>query len=434
MFASIASFFDSDGFMPHGMCLLWRPDILWTHVAADAVTALAYFSIPAALIYFARRRRNFPYIWVLYLFGAFIVCCGITHVTSIWTFWVPAYGVQAVAKVVTAAVSIVTAVMLWPLMPKALRVPNVHDLQEKNDHLEHEIADRVFAERRLYDLTVSLERRVEARTQELTDANMHLRDEIERRRRGEELLRKAKAEAEAANRSKTIFLAGMSHELRSPLNAILGFSGMLDEVYAQGLDVRQREYVRNIQTSGTLLLDLIERLLDLSMAESGHADIRAEPIDVTACLRRAHTVLAPMALQSNVTLSLDGADSEPLVVMADPTRLSQIIVNLGTNAIKYNRTGGRVDISLRVDLNETVAIRITDTGIGIPAELHAQVFQPFNRLNQNGSAVHGAGIGLALSKRLAEAMGAALNFKSVAGEGSVFELLFPRAPGRAENI
>lgn len=408
MLAGIAAFFDYDGFMPHGMCLLWRPDILWTHVAADAVIALAYFSIPAALIYFARQRRDFPYVWVLYMFGAFIVWCGITHVVSIWTFWVPAYGAQAAVKVVTAAVSMLTAVMLWPLMPRALRIPSMHQLQE---------------------LTLSLERRVAERTQELTLANTHLREEIERRRHSEEQLRRAKAEAEAANRSKTIFLAGMSHELRSPLNAILGFAGMLDQVYSQGLDTRQQEYVRNIETSGTLLLELIERLLDLSMAESGHPDIRLEDVDVSACLHKAQTVLAPLAIRAEVALSVEAPDG-PVTVIADPTRLSQIIVNLGTNAIKYNRAGGRVDIAVRVDRNAGVTIRIADTGIGIPAELHSQVFQPFNRLTQYRSGVHGAGIGLALSKRLAEAMGADLIFNSAAGQGSVFEILFaPAATG-----
>lgn len=426
MLESITAFFNYDGLMPHGMCLLWRPDILWTHVAADAVTALSYFSIPAALIYFARKRRDFPYVWVLHMFGAFIVWCGITHVTSIWTFWVPAYGLQAAAKVVTAGVSLATATMLWPLMPKVLRIPSVHQLQDKNDQLEREIADRASVEHRLQELTLSLERRVADRTRELTEANTHLREEVERRRHSEQQLRRAKADAEAANRSKAIFLAGMSHELRSPLNAILGFAGMLDTVYPQGLDMRQREYVKNIESSGTLLLELIERLLDLSMAESGHPDVRLQTTDVSDCLRKAHTVLAPMAIQSGVTLSMEPPAGESAVVTADPTRLSQIIVNLGSNAIKYNQSGGKVDISVCVG-TDAVAIKIADTGVGIPADLHAQVFQPFNRLNQYGTGVPGAGIGLALSKRLAEAMGAGLVFNSVEGRGSVFEILLPLA-------
>lgn len=160
MLGAVTAFFDSRGFMPHGMCLLWRPDILWTHIVSDSLIALAYFSIPAALIHFARQRRNFPYVWVLYLFGAFIVWCGITHLASIMTFWIPAYGVEAAAKVVTAAVSVTTAIMLWPLMPKALRIPSIGELTAKNDELEKEVVERVSVERRLQDLTSSLERRV----------------------------------------------------------------------------------------------------------------------------------------------------------------------------------------------------------------------------------------------------------------------------------
>ncbi|TAK99789.1 MAG: response regulator [Rhodospirillaceae bacterium] len=438
MFASIKSFFDEDGFMPHGMCLLWRPDILWTHVIADSLIVIAYFSIPAALVCFACRRRDFPHVWILYLFGAFIVWCGITHATSILTLWVPVYGIQALIKVITAVVSMTTAVMLWPLMPKALRIPSVGDLQAKNIQLQKEITDRASAERQLHELTVSLERRVEERTRELTDANAHLRREVERRRYGEELLLKAKSEAEAANNTKTVFLAGMSHELRSPLNSILGFAQMLEQVYPEGLDERQRAYLKNIQVSGNLLLDLIERLLDLSMVESGRSNIKVEPTYVCECLQKASTILEPMAQKANVALSLNTSECESVVVVADPTRLLQIVVNLGSNAIKYNRPRGRVDITVLVVSHEDIVVRFADTGVGIPAQFRRQVFQPFNRLNQDKSTIHGTGIGLALSKRLAQAMGADLTFESIEGYGSIFDLTLQRAqqfmavPGHAD--
>lgn len=406
MFASILSFFDDTNMMPHGMCLLWRPDILWTHVVADALTALAYFSIPAALIYFAHHRRDFPHAWVLRLFGAFIVWCGITHVASILTFWVPAYGVQAIAKAVTAVVSVGTAIALWPLMPKALRIPGRTELATKNAQLGDEIAHRAAAERRITELMATLERRVAERTQELT---------------------KAKADAETASRAKTIFLASMSHELRSPLNAILGFCQMLEQVYHQGLDPRQREYVGNIRTSGEMLLGLIERLLDLSTLESGGSLFKVEPTDVGECLKRAQAMLAPMAEKAGVSLHVTEPDSAPIIVAADPTRLLQIIMNLGSNGIKYNRAGGRVDITMSANRSE-VMVRFADTGVGIPAELRQQVFQPFNRLNQERSNVHGSGIGLALSKRLAQAMGADLTFTSREGDGSTFELTLHLMP------
>jgi signal transduction histidine kinase/CheY-like chemotaxis protein len=427
MFPAIKSFFDETDLMPHGMCLLWRPEILWTHVVADGLTAIAYLTIPAALIYFAHQRRDFPHVWILYLFGSFIVWCGLTHVISIWTFWEPAYGLQAVVKLITAAVSLTTAFMLWPLMPRALAVPSLRELQIKNDQLEKEISDRLTIEDRLQELAATLERRVHERTRELTDANEHLHTEIERRRRSEEQLLKAKSEAEGASRAKSVFLAGMSHELRSPLNAILGFAQMLDQVYPQGLDARQREYLANIQTSGSMLLELIDRLLDLSMFESDKSNIKVEPTDVTLSLDKARAILAPMAENANVALSVSADDSGPIVVVADPTRLLQILVNLGSNAIKYNRAGGRVDISVLLASEEDVVIRFADTGIGIPARYRRQIFQPFNRLDQEKTGIHGAGIGLALSKRLAQAMGADLTFESSEGHGSTFDLTLQRA-------
>jgi len=427
MFASLAHFFDSEGFMPHGMCLLWRPEIYWTHIAADAFIVLAYFSIPGALVYFARRRPDFPYIWMLYLFGAFIVWCGITHALSIWTLWVPEYGIEAAAKIVTAIVSVTTAIVLWQLMPKVISIPGVGALQEMNIQLRREINDRQSAEHRLQELTSSLERRVEDRTRELTEANGRLEYEVERRKRVETQLLSAIFETEEASRAKTVFLAGMSHELRSPLNSILGFSQLLQQTYPEGMSARQLGYVASIQTSGSLLLDLIERLLDLSMAESGRADIRVEPTDVSLCMQKARTVLEPIAQEAGVELVLNPADFEGMTAAADPTRLTQIFINLGTNAIKYNRPGGRVDVSVLAASLKDMTVRFTDTGIGIPDAYRDQVFQSFNRLNQDKSAVRGTGIGLALSKRFADAMGAALTFESIEGHGSVFDLTLKRA-------
>jgi hypothetical protein len=212
MLTSILSFFDSNGLMPHGMCLLWRQDIFWTHVVADSFIALAYFSIPVAVITFARRRKDLPHNWILYLFGAFIIWCGITHVISIVTLWSPQYGAEAAAKVVTAVVSMITAVMVWPLIPKALKIPSFEELRAKNAMLEREVRDRVAAERALQDLAASLERRVEERTQALSESNDRLEREIERRKASEKQLLAAIIEAESASRAKSSFLAGMSHE------------------------------------------------------------------------------------------------------------------------------------------------------------------------------------------------------------------------------
>jgi CheY-like chemotaxis protein/two-component sensor histidine kinase len=214
---------------------------------------------------------------------------------------------------------------------------------------------------------------------------------------------------------------------------------MLDQVYSDGLDERQRGYLTNIQTGGQTLLELIERLLDLSMFESGNAHIKVEPTDVGACLDKARAILAPMAEKANVTLSMTAHGDAPLIVVADATRLLQILVNLGSNAIKYNRSGGRVAVSIITASEEDIIIRFADTGIGIPAHHRRRIFQPFNRLDREKTSIQGAGIGLALSKRLAQAMGADLTFESHEGQGSIFDLTLQRAQQfmvlpEAENV
>ena len=118
MQALIWDFLSKEGFQPHGMCLLWRPDVFWAHVISDIVIAGAYFSIPVALMWLALKRRDLIHRWVLVLFSGFIVACGVTHLFGIWTMWVPSYGVQAIAKMGTAAISLTTAVMLWPSVVK----------------------------------------------------------------------------------------------------------------------------------------------------------------------------------------------------------------------------------------------------------------------------------------------------------------------------
>src|ERR1700712_2639293 len=136
---TLTSFLGRSGYLPHGYCFTWTPDLLWSMVGADAIIAMAYFSIPLAIVSFVRKREDSPMNWVPGLFSAFIFACGITHVMDIWTIWEPDYGLQALTKIATAALSIVTAIALWLLIPKALKVPSVHQLQSVIKQLEAEM-------------------------------------------------------------------------------------------------------------------------------------------------------------------------------------------------------------------------------------------------------------------------------------------------------
>src|SRR5947209_7926480 len=119
----VASLFDPSGLTPHGLCLVWRSELIWTFVLSDALIGVAYYSIPIALVWFVRRRRDLAFGWIFWLFAIFVAACGTTHFLDIWTLWVPEYGVAAGVKAMTAAVSVMTAVLLWPLVPRALALP-----------------------------------------------------------------------------------------------------------------------------------------------------------------------------------------------------------------------------------------------------------------------------------------------------------------------
>ncbi len=187
---SLLSFFNNDSFMPHGHCYLWRPALLWLYVASDLVIGAAYYSIPLALVYFMHKRKDLQFNWIFVLFSLFIFACGTTHLIAIWTIWTPNYWLDAMVKAVTALVSIITAVLLWPLIPKALRLPSPAYLQSIITQKEQEVFERKQVEAELALLNETLESRVAIRTAELKQINQRLESEIELRKAAEERFRK----------------------------------------------------------------------------------------------------------------------------------------------------------------------------------------------------------------------------------------------------
>ena len=232
-----------------------------------------------------------------------------------------------------------------------------------------------------------------------------------------ELLRSS-TRAEAANRAKSEFLARMSHELRTPLNSVIGFGQLLE---IDELADRQREYVEYILRGGRHLLQLINEVLDIASVESGRLAISPEPVHLTELTHEAVTLVAPIAREREVTINLDvtglGDDSHAL---ADRNRLKQVLLNLLSNAIKYNRPGGNVAVSFAHSEDDRVRIVIADTGIGIRSEHLVDLFEPFERLGAEQIGIEGTGLGLALSKGLAEAMGGTIAAESEPGAGSTF--------------
>ncbi len=271
----------------------------------------------------------------------------------------------------------------------------------------------VADERGWYTHWVSLQRDITARKE--TEAMlMRTTEEADR----------AREEAENANRAKSEFLSRMSHELRTPLNAILGF-GQLLELEEQ--NANNRESTDQILKAGRHLLELINEVLDISRIESGRMSMSLEPVSVAEIARETLDLVRSMAAQYKITLRENALFDSTVSLIGDRRRVKQVLLNLISNAIKYNRAGGQVTIALEPAAgSDRVRLCVTDSGIGIAPENRERLWVPFDRLGAETTGVEGTGIGLALSQRLAQAMNGQLDFRSDA-QGSTFWLELPIA-------
>ncbi|HEY9238175.1 MAG TPA: PAS domain-containing sensor histidine kinase, partial [Burkholderiaceae bacterium] len=236
---------------------------------------------------------------------------------------------------------------------------------------------------------------------------------------------------EASNRAKSEFLSRMSHELRTPLNAVIGFSQLMRSDQARPLSQEQLERVQHVESAGAHLLALVNDVLDLSRIESGEMAVATKSVSLLRIIEEAATMISPLVTEAGIEVFVVPDDDAPgaapatavgeIWVKADAVRLRQILVNLLSNAVKYNRPGGSVRLTWQVG-GGRCSVRVIDTGRGISAEQFANLFQPFNRLGAESSVVEGTGIGLVLSRQLAQMMGAELTLSSRVGEGTVATL------------
>ncbi len=275
--------------------------------------------------------------------------------------------------------------------------------------LSRDITDRKHAEQALARHGDELEKIVQERSRQLVEA----RDVSER-----------------ASRAKSEFLSRMSHELRTPMNAILGFAQLID--LDPGSTPRGKAHVQEILRAGKHLLHLINDVLDLEQVESGRLTLTPQAIDLDELAREAVSLMQPLTEQQGVRLSMVGMAG--LTVMADATRVRQVVLNLLSNAIKYNRPGGTVRLEAAEKGALYVRISVHDTGIGIAERHMGQLFQPFNRLGAEAGPIEGTGIGLSLCHRLVELMQGQMGVRSVEGQGSTFWVDLPRAVASPQAV
>ena len=378
----LKALFDVDGLMPHGTCLAWRPDLFWSLAVADGLISLSYLSIGVAIVIYIARRRDMYLRGVAAAFAAFIVLCGSSHFTDLWTLWSPVYGVQVVVKTLTAAVSLATAIVLWPLLPEALALPSAARLQA---------------------------------------ANLSLEREIEERRRVEASLRATTAQLHAANAELDSFAYAVSHDLRAPLRAMTGFSDALREDCGDGLDAQAMGYLAEIAHAGRHMGELIDGLLRLSRATRGElvrqqVDVSAAAAAIVAELRRAEP-------GHRVTVDI----APGLTVWGDARMLDLVLGNLLGNAWKYGAAAAEPHISVTGGDN---TICVSDNGAGFDMAHADKLFKPFQRLHRQ-EEFSGLGIGLSTVKRIIQRHGGSIRAESAVGRGATFWVSLPGVDGQA---
>ncbi len=381
----------SQEFMPHGHCLFWKTEMIRLYVIADSLTVIAYYSIPIAIIYFVSKRKDIVFKWVFVLFAAFIILCGTTHLMFIWTLWNPMYRLEAVIKLLTGIVSVITAIVLWPIIPKTLALPSPTQLRKVNKELIQEIDNRKLTEKQLHEFALQLE-----------SQNVRLKE---------------------LDRLKSMFIASMSHELRTPLNAIIGFTGMTLMGLSGELNKEQKDNIERANRSSKHLFALISNIIDISKIEAGVVETHCSPFFLHEITDEAISSVQYLLKGKNISLEVNVP--EGIGLNTDRKRLLQCLVNLLSNAAKYT-DAGKIVVSSKV-VGENVELSVTDTGLGIPEKDFSKVFVAFERLKTRLAVKGGGtGLGLYLTKKITnEILKGIIEVESREGVGSTFRLRVP---------
>jgi signal transduction histidine kinase len=366
MFEYLSALLSSDSLSPHGMCLTWRPELIWTHVGADAVTGVAYYSIPFVLAYFAHKRPDFGFGWIIWCFVAFILACGTTHFMSVWTLWVPDYGLEALIKVITAIASVATAILLWHLLPRALQLASPEQLRRTNESLASHVKER--------DAALAA-----------------LRKEVEERQLAQDMLRQAQ-KMEAVGQ----LTGGVAHDFNNLLTAVLislDRAALQSETAQTGIPDQRLKKSLQIATAAA---EKAAALTNQMLAFARKQPLKPMSVGVNELVSELSPLLKN-ALGEHAALALD-LDPQVGNVWVDRNQLEQALLNLTVNARDAMQNRGKMIITTRmIDMGEGgdkirgAEIEVKDSGCGMSKEVQARAFDPFFTTKAVGK---GSGLGL----------------------------------------
>jgi signal transduction histidine kinase/CheY-like chemotaxis protein len=406
MWSALERLLDSSMFSPHGICLLWEPELIWLHVFSDAVIAIAYFSIPFALSIIVAKRRDFQFGWIGWSFAAFIMACGLTHIFSIITLWIPIYGLEGIVKAITAIASIITAVIMWPLIPKIIAIPSSAQLRQAYSALEEEGKQRRGAETLLQRF-----RETEATETQIRQAQ----------------------KMEAVGQ----LTGGIAHDFNNILTVITGTIEILGDAVADRPHLAG--ITRLIDEAATRGAALTQHLLAFARKQP----LQPTSVDINRLIVDTVKLLQP-TIGDLVSIDfLPGEDVAPALV--DASQLATAILNLALNARDAMPNGGALRIeTANVELQDSriraydgpaagqyVMISIGDTGHGIAAEDLNKVFEPFYTTKEVGK---GTGLGLSMVYGFVKQSKGHITIQSEKGRGTTILICIPQAGTEAAPL
>ena len=391
MFSYLQNLLDASTLSPHGYCLLWRPELIYLHVVSDAIITIAYYSIPFALGIFVSKRPDVAFGWVFWAFAIFIMACGTTHLFAIWTLWVPDYAIEGGVKAVTAIASIVTAVMLWPLLPKVLALPSPGQLRA---------------------------------------AYAALQVETDERRKAEDMLRQSQ-KMDAIGQ----LTGGVAHDFNNLLTIIMGNLEIAQRNlgdWTTGAEDRIRRVVGSAMVGAERAATLTQRLLAFSRRQP----LDPKPHDVNGLVVGMSDFFR-RTLGENIRLEIVNR-AGLWQVEVDSSALESAILNIVVNARDAMAdSGGKLTIEIsnayldenycrlhsEVQPGQYVLIAVTDTGCGMPREVLERVFEPFFTTKYAGQ---GTGLGLSQVYGFVKQSGGHITISSEVGEGTTVKIYLPR--------